>query len=461
MIYATQTVHRLVTETFERTIEKKEVQCVRLRSGIARTLALSRFVQLEDPAECKAQKDDRRRLTAFGIRNGSVASNPRLESWRRFALALAGPEGEQSQRLLFARQMSRLMVGMAGGVFENGGISLDRLSGLPVIPGSAVKGCARRLALAALQEWTSGQLKPGDLSNSLAPVITGFESPAAMLVEIALVFGWSDAEWFARSDFETDNAWEKKRPDFAWACGDKWEAIRTSAAAELIARVGITLPPERAKTPWKDLPHFAGTVSFLPAHPWNHDPGIDLDVLTCHHTKYYSKTEPGFECAPDTEEPVPVIFPAVAPGHTWAFPLHPTARAAATHLASARHWLSHGLETFGIGAKTNAGYGWFMTVKTPHDGPPDATEAVLPPLPESEAFLNAWGNKKLNGFSAKAFTQKAATIKDDSELLLVMMALAPDKVSQFNPRDPFWASFLTVPGGRDLLERIKNSIARP
>lgn len=461
MIHATRTVNRLVSETFTRTIRdgKSTVdrECVRLKPGMARTLALSRFVQLEDTEECKEQKDDKRRLTAVGVKNGSVIAAPRLDSWRTFTLVLTGPEGDQSNRLLFARQKSRLMVGMAGGVFENGGLTLDRISGLPIIPGSAVKGCARRFALAALQEWTSGQLHQGVLSNPLVLGITGFEDPLAMLVDIALLFGWSNADWFARCDFETDKDWEKKRSDFAWACGDQWETLRAKVAAELLARLGLTVPTEHAGTPWNDLPSFAGTIAFLPAHPWDDDPGIELDVLTCHHKKYYN-AEKEFEHAPDTEEPLPVIFPALAPGCTWVFLLHPTDRASATHLACARRWLGHGLDIFGIGAKTNVGYGWFMTVKGPQDVAPDATESVLPPLPESETFLNAWGNKKLNGFSAKAFAQKAAIIKNDAELLLVLQALAPDHINRFTQRDPFWTPFLQVPAGKELLGRLKNML---
>ena len=44
--------------------------------------------------------------------------------------------------------MSRLMVDLAGGVMENANLNLDRY-GLPRIPGSAIKGLARRMALQA------------------------------------------------------------------------------------------------------------------------------------------------------------------------------------------------------------------------------------------------------------------------------------------------------------------------
>lgn len=482
MIYTQAIVQRLVTETFTRKVKEGKhehpYQCTKLKAGISRTLALTRFVQLEDHAECKPQKDDRRRLTSVGIAEGGVISK-KLPSWRSFALSLAGVDGEKSPRLLFARQMNRLMVGMSGGVFENGGLTLDRLSGIPTIPGSAVKGCARRAILAALQEWTHGVLLPGDAANPLSQLIEGFKEPADLLVEIALIFGWSDLEWQGHEDFGSDKELEEKRPDFAWACGEKWQAIRQTVSGRLCARFCIT--PERANTPWKSLPHFAGTISFLPAYPWDKDPGIDLDVITCHHGEYYKEpkepelpeTDPKWQRwkrehdewknkwgnAPDTEEPVPVIFPAVRPGQTWAFLLYPTARSGAADLTSARRWLAYGLEIFGIGAKTNAGYGWFQIQSSPTDAPPSAAAALLPPPPESEAFLKAWGSKKLNSFSAGVFIQKATEIQNDGELLRIFQELAHEHVRVINTRDPFWNPFLTHSKGKALLERLKNTLA--
>ena len=47
---------------------------------------------------------------------------------------------------------SRMMVNLAGGVVENAGIALDRCFGLPLIPGSAVKGISRVQALWDIHE---------------------------------------------------------------------------------------------------------------------------------------------------------------------------------------------------------------------------------------------------------------------------------------------------------------------
>jgi CRISPR/Cas system CMR subunit Cmr6 (Cas7 group RAMP superfamily) len=443
----------------------------------ARTLAASRYIDFPSGPDDK----NWRRQTSTAIKDGSIKATEKLNSWRSFALDLAGPEKEKSPRLLFARQQSRLLMNMAGGVFENGGLSLDRLSGLPVIPGSAVKGCARRIALAALQEWTTGQLQPEDPQNILSPVIQDFKDPAEMLLQIALVFGWSDLEWQGRDDFDSEKKWLEKRPDFAWACDKQWEQIRAVVVTGLLKHLHLEPKPDHAAKPWKSLPHFSGTIAFLPAYPWEKDPGIDLDVITCHHPEYYNEpvepelpeNDPKWQrwkrehdawfqrwgYAPDTEEPVPVIFPAIAPGQTWAFILQPTPRFDEGHLNHARRWLAHGLENFGIGAKTNAGYGWFQPLSSALETPPDIVAAYLPPQPESEAFLKAWGGKKLNSFSAVHFIQQVSAIQDDREVLHIFRTLAPEQTQQINTRDPFWSPFLSQPKGKVLLDRLKSSLA--
>jgi CRISPR type III-B/RAMP module RAMP protein Cmr6 len=328
-----------------------------------RTLAATRFVDFPNN---EGDKDWRRR-TASAIRDGAALPR-KLSDWQAFALALAGND-LKSPCLLFASQQSRLMVNMGGSVFENGGLCLDRISGIPFIPGSATKACARRTALATLRERCTGILSlPGATAaansddtamNPLVAAAEAFATNEDFLFAISLIFGWSDLEWKGREDFRSDDEWKKKRPDFAWACDQSWNAIRSTVATRLCAHLHIT--PEKAHQPWESLPHFAGTIAFLPAYPWEKDPGIDLDVITAHHREYHENPDRD-AIATDTEDPVPVIFPAVAPGQTWAFLLTRTRRAHSEHITYARTWLRVGLETLGIGAKTNAGYGWFEDV---------------------------------------------------------------------------------------------------
>jgi hypothetical protein len=92
---------------------------------------------------------------------------------------------------------------------------------------------------------------------------------------------------------------------------------------------------------------------------------LELDVVTCHHRDYYGGK---LQVATDTEEPNPVLFPAVAPGHVFTFALHKLRNGSAAELQRARTWLQTGLQTFGLGAKTNAGYGWFWVVTQEPEG---------------------------------------------------------------------------------------------
>gem|GEM_PF-5039651 len=83
---------------------------------------------------------------------------------------------------------------------------------------------------------------------------------------------------------------------------------------------------------------------------------LELDVVTCHHFYYYRRN---LQIATDTEEPIPVVFPAVAAGHVFAFPLALLRKTHYPVIDWAQTWLKTGLSKFGIGAKTSAGYGWF------------------------------------------------------------------------------------------------------
>ena len=229
-----------------------------------------------------------------------------------------------------ARLMSRLMVNLAGGVMENANLCLDRY-GLPLIPGSAVKGCARRMALQALHDWVVTPNTPADPTQ---PCREGHNSPAALLAAIARIFGWTPEDW---SLHQKDGLFSS---DFAWAANGN---------SQIINDARNLLPPHET---------CGGTIAFLSASP-NKDPRLELDVVTPHHTAYYEGDNPG---APDTEDPVPVYFPAVKaqPANQYfTFPLIPLARASGGDLESATTFFSLGLELLGLGAKTHSGYGWF------------------------------------------------------------------------------------------------------
>jgi CRISPR-associated protein Cmr6 len=317
----------------------------------SRSLLLDRLV---DPTA-----DDRKAV--FAKAREKTADGKRCRDWLLFVTEHLGVKLED---ILIAQLQSRLMVNMAGGAMENAGLCIDRF-GVPYIPGSAVKGCARRMALASLREWseTGGQPenKPTGDDNPCAAACALFGSPAEMLVSIARVFGWCDQDW-------------KDGSDLAWACAHDRQTTWERAATALCRAFGWKIPEKFERTPWKTLGACAGFVSFLPAYPIElGDSGeldglplkapplgqLELDVVTCHHREYYAGKNPDYASAPDTEDPVPVVFPAVAPGHAFGCVLLPIRHSSQDDLRHARRWLAGGLRTFGLGAKTNAGYGWF------------------------------------------------------------------------------------------------------
>lgn len=293
----------------------------------------------------------------------------------------------KTEDILFAQLQSRLMVNMAGGVMENAGLCLDRF-GLPYIPGSAVKGCARRMAIQNFLEAREAN-EPND-------------KLARLLADMALVFGWGDQDW------KGGRRMGEFISDFEFACGPHWQDVRNAAVAKLLDLLRVPYREHPAE-PWKDLPNFAGSVSFLQAYPWQLPAtDLELDVVTCHHPDYYSRktNQRGDLIMPvalDTEDPNPVVFCAVAPRIVFAFAVLPLRGCSDTLLAKAHEWLKAGLEAFGLGAKTAAGYGWFKDIsKEIQDGLRRADELqTLKPDPQwlekfrslSEADLRGRINK--------------------------------------------------------------------
>lgn len=101
----------------------------------------------------------------------------------------------------------------------------------------------------------------------------------------------------------------------------------------------------------------AGKVAFLAAVPET-TAQLVVDVVTCHHPKYY-QGDKAFRDAPDTESPIPNFFPAVKEGAAFVFSLLPC-RGGEHLVGKARAFLVKAISENGVGAKTAAGYGWFV-----------------------------------------------------------------------------------------------------
>jgi hypothetical protein len=278
---------------------------------------------------------------------------------------------------------------------------------------------------------------------------------ARFLADIALVFGWGEDDW--RPD---RNKQGKIKSDFVYAVGiDRW--LEVSAAA---GHVLLGIEPKQVK----DFGQFAGCVNFLPAYP-SHLPATDLelDVVTCHHPRYYRGD---VDVATDDEEPNPVTFIAVAAGAVFAFvalPLRGEQQALSQpgmmlHLL-AGGWLRQGLETFGLGSKTAAGYGWFVKVDTAMPTRPQSqilgatasvTGATTPATGEHPLIREWRGKTQLGNF--RVFRPLLAALKDDTELKRVFEAIMPaGELAKLKRSNRYWQSFISHPDGAAILKRLK------
>lgn len=232
---------------------------------------------------------------------------------------------------------SRLAVNLAGGILENANICLHPHFGYPYLPGSAVKGLARH---AAWCEWN----KPESDKQAIAR-------------RISTVFG------YPTGDDKLD------------------EALKADEEAR------------EAKE------NHAGCVAFLGAFPEG-KASIEVDVLTCHHAKYYSDAEKKPQ-ATDDENPNVQAFPVVASGTVFCFPLVPLRDCGEAEMQAAKTWLLEAIEVNGAGAKTAAGYGWFkdLTQKRADDERAEQEQAEQDKrnqatIAEIEAYQAAWADRE-------------------------------------------------------------------
>lgn len=181
--------------------------------------------------------------------------------------------------------------------------------GFPILPGSSVKGVARAWALIQIAE----KLKASDLKK---------------LDEIL------------SADGDKDSKERKQYQD--WKAGQSEEVQKL--ADDLRAVFGTTA--------------VAGLAAFFDAIPAGL-PRLELDIMNPHYPDYYS----GNQFPTDWQSPIPIYFLTVAANTEFRFAVGWRGRPGdeARRLQGvAREWLIGGLTHLGAGAKTSAGYGYFI-----------------------------------------------------------------------------------------------------
>lgn len=280
----------------------------------ARTLAATYFVPQKINASApEGPGDAEYKHKAVDAVASAQAAADFCPQWQRFLQRL----NPSHYRRLSATPQSRLLVNLSGSITENAGLAMEYICGVPIIPGSAVKGAARRYAAALLKE-------------------TQDTAAHRKLVEDFLaIFGC------VKADFEQNG--QLKR-------------LLTKEEGEEIK------PCNRI-----------GLVSFLQAVPES-NPTVTCEVQTPHHREYMAGKK---ETATDDELPVPLFFPAVEAGKVpYSFCLYSPARP--DLLDTAEEWLTQALTIFGIGAKGSSGFGLFAVQdKKLKSLPPELAEALI------------------------------------------------------------------------------------
>ena len=183
--------------------------------------------------------------------------------------------------------------------------------GFPILPGSSVKGVARAWAFLWLAEQAN-------------------VNPLAELDEVL------------SADSEDDEKEEKKKYL-------RWRAAQPDEVQQLADDFRVIF----------GTPATAGRAVFFDAIPAQL-PTLELDVMNPHFPKYYQGDQP----PTDWQSPVPVYFLTVAAGTEFRFGVGwrgALDEAGQCLRRLAQKWLTEGLTNLGAGAKTSAGYGYFVS----------------------------------------------------------------------------------------------------
>lgn len=237
---------------------------------------------------------------------------------------------KDSKGIAFSMTLTeRMAAGLGASHVLETGLTLERNTGLPYLPGSTVKGLARAWGLIEVA---------AQFNIALEDEVSKDESALNRLAEI-LMTSKDDAE-------------------LVTGINQLLSAIKgeASGAADQYVEFFRTIFGSQGN---------AGGVCFLDGIYYGDDePLYTADVMTPHYVQYY--TNNGSRAPSEDDNPNPVSFLTVEAGNTFAFGLLPRHRAftekeyeARNAVILARDWLINALAQLGAGSKTAAGYGFF------------------------------------------------------------------------------------------------------
>jgi len=247
---------------------------------------------------------------------------------------------------------SRLVVGLGSESVLETTMTLQRVYGFPVIPGSALKGLARTWALLALAE----ALGVPALDYEAFQALVGRDGKKGQPTSL------NRLESLLTGELESEDE-EKRR-----GLGKDLEKLQSEeavkrAAGKILGMDLATFCADEGVVRFRAVFGYLGrarAVIFFDGVPAN-IPTLGADVMNVHYPDYY-RDEGGGTPPSDDQQPNPVSFLTVEAGSAFSFAVGPRQRADATHVASAglaRGWLEAALRQAGVGAKTGSGYGFF------------------------------------------------------------------------------------------------------
>lgn len=297
------------------------------------------------------------------LSNGLTAGEG-YKKWRgRYLEALKALAAERLTTAS-ATTVWRLVIGLGGNPAFETGLQLHHLHGFPYLPGSAVRGLVRHVAEQELMDaeercqWLERTPEAGEEA-----AVARFLDDAAQVW--ALLGSLSVAQHRVEGE---DLGWPTPR-----ALLKRWTGESQGLPEEL--------KNLRTKALRLQGDHTGGMITFYDAVPGPGQEGLlQLDLVNPHYPDYYRN--PATTPPSDDQDPIPVTFLAVKPGAVFdfAFSVAPMPRGkprddeererseALGKLDSdairkkVEGWLKKGLETWGIGGKTAAGYG-YMTLQ--------------------------------------------------------------------------------------------------
>jgi CRISPR type III-B/RAMP module RAMP protein Cmr6 len=338
-------------------------------SELSPSLLYHKWHAYDADSELKLATDGSRvdflRRVAGAVENARASA---YAQWYRSYEAAVNGLGAEPAEWLSATTVWRFVAGFATNPALESGLHLHHLLGFPHLPGSSVRGLVHHVAEMELLDDPEREAWPEQTEPPDSAALDRFLDAAA---QVRAIFGSLVVEPIDAQQSQAAASTERREtPRSLLKCWLGSGALRDGSRQSQAARARVLLAGQTG-----------GLAAFYDAVP---DPGaadlLEVDILNPHYPRFYRSQ--GRDAPPsDDQDPGPVHFLAVRPDARFLFPLRLaewpdrsnadqagkerlgalgslTRGQAADNL---RRWLLRGLDEWGAGAKTAAGYGYFAT----------------------------------------------------------------------------------------------------